>query len=73
MVSIGSHYCVAELSRVALTGFIAMLMKRLVNMHYLWGVGKFNTVWEYVTHEFLGIKDNRSFVGGHLADCNVMA
>lgn len=67
MVSIGSHYAVAELSGVALTGMIAMLMKHVVNMHYLWGLGKFNAVWEYVMHEFFCMKENRSFVGGHLA------
>lgn len=67
MVSIGSHHAVAELSGVALTGFFAMLMKHLVNMHYLWGIGKFNAVWEYLMHEFFGVQNNRSFVGGHLA------
>jgi NADH dehydrogenase len=67
MVSIGSHYCVAELSGVMLTGFMAMLMKHVVNMHYLWGVAGFNAVWGYLMHEFFHVKDNRSFVGGHLA------
>jgi NADH:ubiquinone reductase (H+-translocating) len=67
MVSIGSHFCVAELSGVALTGFIAMMMKHLVNMHYLWGVGKFNAIWEYAMHEFFDVKRNRSFIGGHVA------
>lgn len=67
MVSIGSHYCVAELGGVALTGFIAMAMKHLVNLHYLWGVGGFNTIWGYIIHEFFDIKDNRSFIGGHVA------
>jgi NADH dehydrogenase len=67
MVSIGSHYCVAELSGVAMTGFIAMMMKHLVNVHYLFGLGGFNAIWEYAMHEIFGIKDNRSLVGGHLA------
>lgn len=67
MVSIGSHYCVAELGGVALTGFIAMAMKHLVNLHYLLGVGGFNTIWEYIMHEFFDVKDNRSFIGGHVA------
>ena len=67
MVSIGSHYCVAELSGVSLTGFMAMMMKHVINLHYLWGVGGFNTIWAYIMHEFFNVKDNRSFIGGHLA------
>lgn len=67
MVSIGSHYCVAELMGVALSGFPAMAMKHLVNLHYLWGVGGLRLIWNYLLHEFFHMKNNRSFVGGHLA------
>ncbi len=67
MVSIGSHYCVAELMGVPLSGFIAMAMKHLVNMHYLWGVGGLRLIWNYMLHEFFHMKNNRSFVGGHLS------
>lgn len=67
MVSIGSHYCVAELMGVQLTGFFAMMMKHLVNMHYLWGVGGIRLIWNYMRHEFFYMEDRRSFVGGHLS------
>lgn len=67
MVSIGSHYCVAELMGVPMSGFIAMAMKHLVNLHYLWGVGGLKLIWNYMLHEFFHMKNNRSFVGGHLA------
>lgn len=67
MVSIGSHYCVAELMGIPLSGFFAMAMKHLVNLHYLWGVGGLRLIWNYLLHEFFHIKSNRSFVGGHLA------
>jgi NADH dehydrogenase len=67
MVSIGSHYCVAELMGTPLSGFIAMAMKHLVNLHYLWGVGGVRLIWNYLLHEFFHMKSNRSFVGGHLA------
>ncbi|HWR62019.1 MAG TPA: FAD-dependent oxidoreductase, partial [Clostridia bacterium] len=67
MVSIGSHYCVAELMGTPMSGFIAMAMKHLVNLHYLWGVGGLRLVWNYLLHEFFHMKNNRSFVGGHLA------
>lgn len=67
MVSIGSHYAVANLGGTKLSGFIAMLMKHMVNLHYLFGVGGFYLIYNYICHEFFGIKDRRSFVGGHLS------
>lgn len=67
MVSIGSHYCVAELMGTPLSGFVAMAMKHLVNMHYLWGVGGLRLIWNYLLHEFFHMENNRAFVGGHLA------
>ena len=66
MVSIGSHYCVAELMGVQMSGFIAMAMKHVVNLHYLWGVGGLKLIWNYMLHEFFHMEDRRSFVGGHL-------
>lgn len=67
MVSIGSHYAVAELMGMSMSGFIATAMKHLVNVHYLFGVGGFNVVWSYIMHEFFDVKDNRSVIGGHAA------
>lgn len=67
MVSIGSHYCVAELMGSPLSGFFAMAAKHLVNLHYLWGVGGLRLIWNYLLHEFFHTKDNRAFIGGHLA------
>jgi NADH dehydrogenase len=67
MVSIGSHYCVAELMGTGMSGFFAMLMKHLVNLHYLWGVGGVRLIWNYLRHEFFHMENNRAFVGGHLA------
>lgn len=67
MVSIGSRYAVASLMGVSMSGFIAMAMKHLVNLHYLFGVAGFNAVWAYIVHEFFGIKEKRSFIGGHLS------
>ncbi|MDD2482499.1 MAG: FAD-dependent oxidoreductase [Lutispora sp.] len=67
MVSVGSHYCVAEVMGVQMSGFIAMMMKHLVNMHYLWGVGGLRLIWNYLRHEFFHMEDRRSFVGGHLS------
>ena len=53
MVSVGSHYAVANLSGIKLSGFFAMLMKHLVNLHYLWGAGGFYLIFKYLNHEFL--------------------
>jgi NADH dehydrogenase len=52
---------------VSMSGFFAMAMKHLVNLHYLFGVAGINAVWEYLQHEFFTMKNHRSFIGGHLA------
>ncbi|MFW5747166.1 MAG: NAD(P)/FAD-dependent oxidoreductase, partial [bacterium] len=67
MVSLGGRYGVAHVMGMKLTGFFAMAMKHLVNLHYLWGLGGVNAVWGYIKHEFLDVKDRRSFIGGHLS------
>ncbi|MBC8060389.1 MAG: FAD-dependent oxidoreductase, partial [Clostridiaceae bacterium] len=67
MVSIGSHYAVADVGGMKLTGFVAMAMKHLVNLHYLFGVGGFYLIYNYLLHEFFNMKEKRSMVGGHLA------
>jgi NADH:ubiquinone reductase (H+-translocating) len=67
MVSVGSHYAVANLNGIKLSGFMAMLMKHFVNLHYLFGVGGFYLIIKYLCHEFFNMKDRRSFVGGHLS------
>jgi NADH dehydrogenase len=67
MVSVGSHYAVANLNGMKLSGFFAMLMKHMVNLYYLWGVGGFYLMFKYLSHEFFEMKNRRSFVGGHLS------
>jgi NADH:ubiquinone reductase (H+-translocating) len=67
MVSIGSRYAVADIMGVTLSGFMAMALKHLVNLHYLFGVAGFNLVWSYIVHEFFDVKEKRSILGGHLS------
>ncbi len=67
MVSVGGRWGVAHVMGVSMSGFLAMAMKHLVNLHYLFGVAGINAVWEYLQHEFFTMKDHRSFLGGHLA------
>lgn len=67
MVSIGGRYCVANLMGMKLAGFFAMLMKHLVNLHYLWGVNNIHACYSYLQHEFFNMEHKRSFVRGHLS------
>ncbi|MDV4149521.1 FAD-dependent oxidoreductase [Clostridium sp. AL.422] len=67
MVSIGGRYCVANLMGMKLSGFIAMMMKHLVNMYYLWGVNNINAVYNYLQHEFFTMEDRRSVMRGHVS------
>ncbi len=65
VVSVGSKYAVAEVMGIKLSGRIAMALKHLVNLHYLWGVAGFNTCWDYLQHHIFGLKTNRSLIGSH--------
>lgn len=71
MVCIGSKYGVASVGvpkkMFSLSGFAAMGVKHLINMVYLFQVLGFNKVYHYILHEFIHVKNNRSFVGGHFA------
>ena len=67
MVSIGGKYAVADLMGVKLSGFFAMLIKHIVNMIYLFGVNNVHAVYNYLQHEFFGIKERRNIMRGHLA------
>lgn len=67
MVSIGGKYAVSHNMGLSMSGFFAMALKHLINIHYLWGLAGFNTVWAYLRHEILDIKEHRSLVGGHLS------
>jgi NADH dehydrogenase len=67
MVSVGSRYGVAHVVGTSLSGFLALGVKHLINLHYLFGLAGVNAVWEYIREEFLNIKDHRSMFGGHFA------
>lgn len=67
MVSIGGKYCVANLAGIKLAGFFAMIMKHLVNLHYLLGVNNVNACYHYLQHEFFSMEDNRCIMRGHLS------
>ncbi len=67
MVSVGSRYGVAHVMGSSVSGFIALAIKHLVNIHYLFGIAGVNAVWEYIREEFLTVKNDRSMVHGHFA------
>lgn len=67
MVSIGSRYAVASLMGISISGFLAMAIKHLVDLHYLFGVAGFSACWSYIVNEFFDIKERRSITGGHLS------
>lgn len=54
MVSVGSFFAVAQIKGLPmLTGIPATIMKHLVNMHYLFGIGGLELIWEYICYQFL--------------------
>jgi len=64
MVCIGSHVGVSNAGNMKTTGWFALFIKHFINVYYLFNIAGFNQVWEYVKHEFLDVKERRSFLGG---------
>ncbi|MDR2807975.1 MAG: NAD(P)/FAD-dependent oxidoreductase [Spirochaetaceae bacterium] len=64
MVSVGARYAVSNAMGIKLKGFLAQCMKHMVNLHYLIGIAGINQCWEYIKHEFLDIRTQRSCVYG---------
>lgn len=65
MVSVGSFFAVAEIMGVLLPRFLAILMKYLVNIHYLFGIGGFELVFKYIRHEFFQKKQDKFLLEKH--------
>jgi len=54
MVSVGSFFAVAQIKGLPLLiGIWATIMKHLVNMHYLFGIGGLELIWDYIYDQFL--------------------
>jgi NADH dehydrogenase len=64
MVSVGGKYAVSNAMNIRLSGFFAIAMKHLVNLHYLFAIAGINQCWEYIKHEFLDMKNDRSLLRG---------
>lgn len=66
MVSVGGGYSVSEVGGLKLSWIFSDLMKHIINMHYLFGVGGFAFIWDYIRDNFLMDKKRRTFAGGLL-------
>lgn len=59
MVSVGNYYAVSQIMGRTLPAWLSMIMKYLVNIHYLWEIASFRGVRKYVYHEFLERKQRK--------------
>jgi len=60
MVSIGARYGVANLNGIRLSGWLAILMKHIVNLYYFFGIRSGYYMVQYIKHEFFEVKDKRN-------------
>ncbi|MFV0561136.1 MAG: NAD(P)/FAD-dependent oxidoreductase [Enterococcus sp.] len=66
MVSIGAKWGVANLfDRIHLSGFLAIIMKHIVNLKYFFDIRSGYYMFQYLMHEFFHIKDDRNVARGH--------
>uniref|UniRef100_UPI00403FA5DE FAD-dependent oxidoreductase n=1 Tax=Candidatus Enterococcus willemsii TaxID=1857215 RepID=UPI00403FA5DE len=66
MVSIGSKWGVANLfNTIHLSGFLAIIMKHIVNLKYFFDIRSGYYMFQYLMHEFFHIKDDRNVTRGH--------
>lgn len=65
MVSIGSNFAVSEIMGKILPVWLSIIMKYLVNIHYLFGIGGFELVFKYLDHELLHKRHRLNFLEYH--------
>ena len=62
MVSIGKNYGVADIMGMKLSSIFAIFMKHIVNLHYLFGIGGFEIIGKYLSHELWGVKHKKGII-----------
>lgn len=67
MVSIGSYFATSDVMGVRWPRLISILLKYLVNVHYLFGIGGFELVFSYIKHEFLHKKQDKTIIERHVS------
>jgi len=65
MVSIGNFFAVSEIMGKILPVWLSIIMKFLVNSHYLWEITGFRGVARYLYHEVLERKQRKLFIEKH--------
>ncbi|MFZ1540297.1 MAG: FAD-dependent oxidoreductase, partial [Enterococcus aquimarinus] len=66
MVSIGAKWGVANLfNKIHLSGFLAIVMKHIVNLKYFFDIRSGYYMFQYMMHEFFHIKDDRNVTRVH--------
>jgi len=65
MVSVGRYFTVSEIMGKILPVWLSIIMKYLVNMHYLWEITGFRGVGRYIYHEFIEYRQRKLFLEKH--------
>lgn len=65
MLSIGSKFAVSELMGISLPSCLSILMKYLVSIHYLFGIGGFELVFDYLKQEILNKRHRKNLIEKH--------
>jgi len=66
MVSVGAKWGVANLfNKIHLSGFLAIIMKHIVNLKYFFDIRSGYYMFQYLMHEIFHIKDDRTVTRGH--------
>jgi len=65
VVSVGANYAVGDIMGFQLPVPISMLMKYLINVHYLFGIGGFELIIKYLRHEFFDKKQKKMILEQH--------
>lgn len=61
MVSVGNYFAVAELMGARTGRWISLIMKYIINMHYLHGILGIRGIWSYLNDEVLHRRQHKRF------------
>lgn len=65
MVSVGNYFCVSEIMGKSLPVWLSIVMKFMVNIHYLWEITGFRGVSKYLYHEVLERRQRKILIEKH--------
>ena len=65
MVCIGRWFAVSDIMGRNLPVWLSIVMKYLVNMHYLWEITGFRGMYTYLSHEWTGVRQRRNLLEQH--------